>query len=428
MSFIKRVVVICLITALYWLFYQVYSPISLAQEKKPDAEHSGVPTNVEDEHTELLSQGQRILGLIDKLESKDETERKVAFQSLKGIGTPVIPFLIDRLKEKGIYLELATQIQAFQPPTPEEIRANLKVWQEMIGPATNDKDLALIERFFHFKYLTAVEFYKREDYQFALDIVNAILKLEPRVTFQDELRVFKITCEEKIIQKNLLRATLRTPKEIYEIGDKIFVTIKLENVSLRPIEITLHPDPYMVVYINVTEYGPFGDYFNDSRMKEEKLNLKDITLKPQEFWEYTFAIDTAKDGIKTINYRTYDVVLEIRPFKLKTEKEESIRKIVSLPLLIRTFPPNVEKVQKEPLPSLTKALNQGIPIDIFLCALLVPETDKDKELELLIRALEKSSDQAKKAIMTALKLITKLPVELDEKAWSQWWQEHSKKK
>jgi hypothetical protein len=184
----------------------------------------------------------------------------------------------------------------------------------------------------------------------------------------------------------------------------------------------------MIINLNVIEYGPFGDYSSDIKMEQEKLAIKDITLKPQECWEYTFAIDTAKDGIKTINYRTYEVVLEIYPSRIKTDKEESMRKIVSLPLLIRTFPPNMEKVQKEPLPSLIKALDTGIPIDIFLCALLVPEADKDKALELLIRGLDKSTDQAKKSMMTALRLITKLPVELNEKAWLQWWQERQRNK
>jgi len=443
---VRWVVAMCLITALCWLFFLDYSPISLAQEKKPDAEQSeGQPVpkpvpekNAGNEHEELLSQGQKILALIDKLESKDEAERKVAFQTLKDIGLPVIPFLVDKLKEKGIYVELAAQIQAFRLPTPEEIKANLHVWQEMIGPVA-DKDLALIEKFFYSKYLEAIEFYKAEEYQFALDIVNAMLRLEPKITFQNKLKLFKIACEEKIIQKNVLRATLRTPKDIYEIGDKIFVTLKLENVSLAPVEIDLPPDPFMVINLNITEYGPFGDYLSDIRMEQEKLTAKDITLKPQEFWEYTFAIDTAKDGIKTINYRTYEVVLEIYPSLIKLEKagrsgfptaagNASLRKIVSLPLLLRTFPPNIEKVQKEPLPSLTKALDAGIPIDIFLCALIVPESDKDKALELLIRGLDKSTDQAKKAIMTALKLVTKLPVELDEKAWLQWWQERGKKK
>jgi hypothetical protein len=381
----------------------------------------------ETEQKELLDKTHRILQLVNKLESKDEAEKKAAFKELRDIGSPVMPYLMDKLKEKAVYLELASQIQAFHPPTTEELKSSMHVWQEMMG-IKNDKEIALIERYFYSKYLSAAQFYQREDYQSALDIINAIIKLESNISFANKLKLFKLACEEKIVQKNIIRANLRTPRDAYEIGEKIFVTLKLENVALAPVEITLPQDPIIIIYINATEYGPYGDYLSSSRMEEEKLTIKNISINAQKFWEYTFALDTSVEGVKTINYRTYEVVTELRPGRLKTDKEESIRKIISLPITIRTFPPKIDKVLKDPLPSLAKALDEGIPIDIFLCALLVPETDKEKAIDLLMRSIDKSTEDAKKTIMTALKHITRIPVELEEKAWRQWWEERKKNK
>lgn len=406
------------LTTVYCLLSAV--PIIFAcSERSEAAEDKPAP----DEREKLIGQTQQILELINKLESQNEAEQKAAFQSLKEIGPPAIPFLIDKMKGKSIYLELVSQIQSFRPPTAEEIKANLQIWQEMIG-TTSDKEIAVIEKYLYSKYLNAVQSYQKEDYQGALDTINAIVKLEPRFSFTDKLKLFRLACEEKIIQKNILRATLRTPKEIHEIGDKIFVTLKLENVALNPLEVTMPNEPLMIIYITAMEYGPLGDYLSISRMEGEKLPPNNISLKPQEFWEHTFTIDTTKENPKSIYYRVYEITAEIRPSNIKSGKEESIRKIISLPLTIRAFPPNVDKVLKAPIPSLSKALDGGIPIDIFLCSLLVPEADKETTLELLMRSLEKSSSQeAKKAIMTSLKHITRLPVEIDEKAWKQWWKD-----
>jgi hypothetical protein len=415
---VKRLILIaCFLITSAFLWAQ-----DAGKDKKPEpAQKDDKPTESE----QLINQTNQIVGLIAKLESQDNAEVKAAFQKLKEIGLPVIPFLVDKLKDKGIYLELISQIHAFQLPTADEIKASLKIWQELIG-ASSEKEVAAIEKYFYSKYLQAVQAYQKEEYQEALDIINAIGKLEPKVSFREKIKLFRVLCEEKLIQKSIVRVTLRTPKEIYEIGDKIFITLKMENVSLSPLEINLGENPFMMISRTFAEYGPLGDYMSTTDITDEKITENTIKLKPQEIWEHTLTIDTSKDNPNSIYYRTYDIWAEIKPSKIKSGSNEAIKRIISLPITIRVFPPSVEKVLKDPLPCLAQALDGGIPIDIFLCALLVPEKDKDKAIELLMRSLDSFPEEAKKAVMTSLKHITKLPLEIDEKVWRQWWKERKK--
>lgn len=408
-----------------------YTTPGFASADPPDGKPAR-PVRTEDRPGEqsggdtLYKKTQHILELLEQLESRAAAEQKTAFEKLKKIGPPIIPFLIDQLENKSIYLELATQVQAQQLATPEEIRANTEILQEMMGQWT-DKEVGLIEKYLYARYLEATQYYQKAIYQRALEIVDAILCLEPRISFREKLKYLCLACKRKLIQQNILKASLRTPKEIYEIGDKILITLRLENVTLEPVEINLGQQNFIILYRKVNEYGPLGNFETRSRMEEIKLSEPAINLKPQATWEHTFIVDTSQEG-PSIYYRTYELSAEIRPLQLKSQAGASIRKIVPTPLLLRLFPPDVEPVLQNPLAFLGKALEGGIPVDIFLCALLVPAKDQDKALTLLMKSLEKSSPKVKKTILTCLKHMTRLPVELDETAWRNWWAEREKRK
>ncbi|MCK4908734.1 MAG: hypothetical protein KAS70_02435, partial [Planctomycetes bacterium] len=83
-------------------------------------------------------------------------------------------------------------------------------------------------------------------------------------------------------------------------------------------------------------------------------------------------------------------------------------------------------VLKNPLPKLSQALDGGMPLDIFLCALLVPPEDQDKAVALLMNALQKSDESIKKVLMNSLKHVTQLPFLQEETDWLEWWREKNK--
>lgn len=353
-----------------------------------------------------------IFDLIDQLESDQPEEQEQAFAKLRQIGLPVIPFLVERLKSKGIYLDLACQI--------------IRNQKSDVLTVPSGKELPLIEKYYYGKYLQVVQLFRQKKYQAAIGLINAVLLLEPRVSFRDTFKQLKIRSKEQLLQQKVLKATLSTPKELYERGDRIKIRLSLENLTLSPVEIFLGKMNLAVLYMTIAEYGPLGDFNSLSRMEEIKLPTGNINLDPGKIWETTFVVDTARDNPQSINYATYTLKVEIRPIKLKSAAGETIRKITTPRLTLKIFPPEIEPVLKNPLSALGKALDGGIPIDIFLCTLLVPKQDYEKELTLLMPALEKSDESTKKVIMNCLKHITGLPFEINEQVWLDWWQNRQK--
>ncbi len=391
------------------------------EDKKPVVDKT---KNKKPEATkDFYKQTNTIFNLLTKLDGADETDRQDALSQLVEVGPSVIPFLIDRLKDKSIYVELTRQIMERHPGT--EIKITPKLLKELSARAPKNESI-LTDKYLYSKYLEAQELARRERYEEAIKMVSSILVIEPRLSFGTKLKKFRIDCEEKLIKEKVIRTSLRADKEIHETGDKINFSLGFENVTMAPIAITLGKKNPAVLYLSVTEYGPTGSYNNFDRMEKVELPDEKIVLKPQEKWEYTFELDTAKDP-RSLNYRTYTLGVEIRPLRIEGVGDlTNIRKIVFPQVTVKTFPPDVEPVLKNPLPKLSQALDGGMPLDIFLCALLVPPEDQDKAVALLMNALQKSDESIKKVLMNSLKHVTQLPFLQEETDWLEWWREKNK--
>lgn len=149
-------------------------------------------------------------------------------------------------------------------------------------------------------------------------------------------------------------------------------------------------------------------------------------------------LDIGKDSPESQFYKTYQIWAEISPLSIKSEALEkkigmsyAIRKIVSNNIGLRVFPPEVAPVIKDPLNKLESAIKGGVPLDIFLCALLAPEPDQPQAIAMLIQALETppvhkdrgipvSQQVWDTVIMNCLKHVTKLPFEVNKATWLDW--------
>ncbi|MEK7447970.1 MAG: hypothetical protein AAB019_00635 [Planctomycetota bacterium] len=396
----------------------------------------------------FYNQVNTIFNLLNKLDApassadgRDEAERQDALAQLVEIGPSVIPFIMERLKDKGIYVELTRQIMERHPS--KETKITPAILEELARRVSKNESL-FIDKYLYSKYLAAQTFAQREQYQPAIKLINSILELEPQLEFSAKLKQFRIACEEKLIQKSVIKTKIfsesrlgRDRKEIYEMGDKINITLQFENVTLRPVDITFGEKNSAVIYLSITEYGPTGNYSSISRMEEIPLSDKKITLNPKEIWQNSYVIDTDKE-LRSLLYRIYTLGAEIRPLKIEGGGEfTGIRKIVFPQIILRVFPPDVDPVLKEPLAKLGEALDGGMPLDIFLCSMLVSEKEYEQAIEMLMTALRKSSQpkadpsqaesELKQVLMNSLKHITQLPFALEEEIWLTWWKEKNKR-
>ncbi|MFH1230897.1 MAG: hypothetical protein V1709_05305 [Planctomycetota bacterium] len=332
----------------------------------------------------------------------------------------------------------------------EEIKSAVMFTTHLHNNNNLPPETAFVEKYFYGKYLQALKLFEQENYELAKELVTAILAIEKNLSFFNQLLMLRIQCEEMIIQRGLLKATLiPTPKEglplcLYEIGDHIKLTLRLENVSLLPLEIVFGEDNFIMMQVNLNQYDPFGNFNNQVLTEEIPIKIKSVKLNPNEKKELELVLDTSRDNPNSGCYRTYNLYTEIRPETIKSETlekkigtNETIRKILSPSIMLRVFPPDVKPVLNNPIEKLETALKGGIPLDIFLCSLLVPESKQTQAIELLIKALEsppiKTLDEIKISsqvwdlvIMNSLKHITNLPFEINKTTWLDWFKQKKK--
>jgi len=393
---------------------------------------------------DLYQKTKEIYSAIEKLESSSLPEQQEGFDKLRAMGPAVLPFLAAHLKEKSVFLELTRQIieQGF---SKGNATGTFTAPLHNIGRLPTDA--AFIEKYFYGRYLGALKLFEQENYNEAKDLVAAILVIEKSLSFRDQLQLLKIQCEERIIQAGVLRATLiAKPREglpagLYESTDRVNFTLKLENVSLVPIEIDFGADNVIALNISYNLYDPFGSFNNKVSVEPIPLKIEKLKLNPNEKKEWEFGLEIGRDNPESPFYKTYMLYAEISPRSIKSEALEkkigilqTIRKIVSTNINLRVFPPEVGPVLKNPLDKLGTAIKGGVPLDIFLCSLLVPEPAQSQAIELLINALEKPPSRLESGleispqvwdtvIMNCLKHVTSLPFEINKATWLEWFRQ-----
>lgn len=396
---------------------------------------------------DLYQKTNEIYSAIGKLESGSIPEQQEGFAKLLAMGPAVLPFLAAHLKEKAVFLELTRQIieQGFSKGNAAGA-FNAPLHNIPLGGT----DAAFVEKYFYGRYLSALKLFEQESYTEAKELALAILTIEKNLSFKNQLQLLKIQCEERLIQSGVLRATLiAKPREglpagLYESTDRVNFTLKLENVSLVPIEIDFGADNIIALNVSFNLYDPFGSFNNMVRTEQIPLKIETLKLNPNEKKEWEFTLEISKDNLESPFYKTYMLYAEISPRNIKSEALEkrigmpqTIRKIVSTNINLRVFPPEVGPVLKNPLGKLETAIKGGVPLDIFLCSLLVPEPEQPKAIELLIKALDKPPAKTDSGIemspqvwdtviMNCLKHITNLPFEINKNTWLEWFRQKKK--
>ncbi|MFH1228211.1 MAG: hypothetical protein V1701_09960 [Planctomycetota bacterium] len=430
LAIIKHIFLLAMFSAVLWLPAYAETPAPAGK----DTPQAGAQ---KDESGDIHKQAVRIENLIPALESGEAIIREHAFSQLLEIGLPVIPFIINYLKEKSVYVELTRRIMEQAGFSTDFIERELKTMKSIPPVSMNNLDRQVIEKYFYGRYLDALRLCQREQYDEARSLVRAVLLMENNIKVHDQLQMLLINIEERIIQKNVLTANLVSSKQrdIYEIAENAELIFRMQNVSRYPVQIDLGSNR-AILYIAMTAHSPTGDYNSITKMQDVDLGVTNIELKSGERKEFPVTLVTKEDLPESVYYRTYNVYLVVKPKMIKSDaltdrldKKETLRQIVTPEIVLRYFPPNVGPAMEKPLVFLEQALKGELPLDIFLCAQLVPENDADKAIKLLFNYLDTcKNNNLKQTILNCLKHLTNLPFELDEATWREWYNSKYKNK
>ncbi|MBI5368914.1 MAG: hypothetical protein HZA54_17900, partial [Planctomycetes bacterium] len=252
------------------------------------------------------------------------------------------------------------------------------------------------------------------------------------------IKAFKLSCEDRLVQSRLVRATLVPERNLYETGDAINLKLVLENLTAEPMEIVMvnvtsrTPDEetrrrtletlhgLLSLEITYTEYEPFGSAGSITRPEYHMVDA-DIKLPPGGRWMTHFTMSTQDVRPGGTVFRTYELSGELRSFEIKVGARSNLRPVRIEPLTIPVYPVKVSRYLDDPLGSLARALDRNDPNEVFLVSLLIPEALRRPAVELLMAGFDRVDAGGRMLLMSCLRQVTRQPIELEESAWRRWW-------
>ncbi len=391
----------------------------------------------------VFAESQEIQLLLQILDSPDEVERNAAFNRLMAIGRPVLPLLEERLRLRAgdSYVDLLRGL-AVLPEAPAPVAAEPEQ-QQPEGGANPDE----VARYLVDKYAAAQEMYQTGEYERALALVQGILGIEPTCSLRSQLKGLKKDCEDRITEAKLVKPSVSTRHDVYRTKDRIDLTFRMEDVTPGPVDLDFtgtlsglarapkNGQNFLHADITITEYTPYGDSRSWNRNQTWELK-ENAHLAPSAPWIFPTTLDISGDQAAEKLYRTYTIQAEVRPYLFRTPEGDLRGRRLQFPTItFGVFPveDDVELLRVRGLELLSKALDgieddrPATANDVFLVCLLLHEEDKGKAVDLLMNTLAhpRASDLDKQLVLSCLRQITRLPLEMSEDAWLDWYRDEN---
>jgi hypothetical protein len=75
-----------------------------------------------------------------------------------------------------------------------------------------------------------------------------------------------------------------------------------------------------------------------------------------------------------------------------------------------------------------QAVNSGMPNDLFLASLLVPDEHRWEAAQMLMEALNRATPEGKQVVINCLRHLTGERLPMNVTAWESWWQQMKKRR
>ncbi len=378
---------------------------------------------------------QQIRKALDWLADSDPEMRDMGCQQLLASGAAAVHFIEEQMNQKGAgdLLKVLREIEKAGPPADAR-------W-------VSDKDLPAIEetgpkldkgegdRYLRAKYAEALAFARSGHYSRGFEIVNALLTLEPQSSITEKARRLRRYCDNMVTQTTFLEAKIVQTKPAYAAGEPVELTLRLRNLFKKTVTLIYEkdasgaPDAGMAVIEVEASVSEIGGMSTTSVSSAELRFEGEIPIAMGAQWEKTFTLDTSFSANEPEQVRTFVVNASTFPVRIDMGGGFQTKRIQFEPAVVRMVPLKYEVFLQNPLEWLGKTIDTGTSQETFVCAQLLGPDQKDPGTEMMIRAMEKTTNPGYRgAIAVILAFVTGEKLGPDPAKWAGWWKEREKKK
>jgi hypothetical protein len=300
---------------------------------------------------------------------------------------------------------------------------------------------AAVEKFLKIKLDEARQAVESRNFDYALQVIDAILLLAPQTPLKRKLQELRLSANEKKLQQEVVRVYLHCAKRIHSTGDKIEIRLRIKNISNGELKFPLGSEEarnFGTLTKTTHDYKLSGS----THMRQTQLTIKQnssITLKKDQVWEKTFEIDTSRLTDKEPAMHRYVLRARLRPLEIISGKEVFSRYLSTGELELYIMPSKYLEMAKNAMKHIKlsvscieqKAARGDLAFDarivLFYSTFFLSEREKKQALPLLFGALEKSSGDTARVIMGSLSFLTGEEHGTSKNDWLDWWKKQAGK-
>ena len=317
------------------------------------------------------------------------------------------------------------------------------------GPLPASAASMLTNEFFHRKLYEARELLVDGEHQTALQIVEAILVLDPENPYGWQMRRLARNARQSIASAELLEPSVTADRVAFEVHEKPKVFFRLANRSRKTVRIALNRGFVADVDMTVTRRFQQGAMRSERRKLAIRLEgdeliardaddeeiengkIRELVLDPGQTWERAVPLEIGKNLPLFGFIARVQLTARFRPARWGTDGTEGgdLENIsIQTPVTeLWVVPPGQADLCERPIEKLTAALLFGQEEPLFVAGWLTvwaAETDaylNEKLLSTLISHLAELDATRLRLATAFLKAATWKDFGPDPEAWKSWW-------
>ncbi len=356
------------------------------------------------------------------VENGDATERETAIQALIAMGRPILPFLEAKMSANlgdevaARYLRVQAAIQRPEFDAPDSI--------PIASAAANP-----VESYFLGRFQQAREAYRQGRFDRAIQLVDAILVLEPALPFRQDVLDLREELHRRELLAGKLLPIVRPHHPYVTWGEPVVLDFFLQNVGDGDFAFAAaSEDPdgnaqrtTIRVLAEMVQYDLAGST-HSSRLQLSTGIERDVRIHPDERWSGTLE---------------FNPVSEMRPgFVVARIRIESALQIVHvleggpihasgipfLPVTVTVLHPDYRSAAKDPVGAFFAGIEAGKRREVFLASFLVPRGQLKLVIDRIVDLLPRTPPEMLDVLHAILVRWTEERSNpRSSEFWRQWW-------